>query len=460
MHFRNLLLCTFFVLVLSSSVFTQTILPDSTIQKLKLGVQGFKDRFHAPGIVVAIIHDQDIIFGEALGYTDLEGKVPATIDSKFPSQSVTKTFTATMLMQLVERKVVSLDDAVQRYLPEYRGAVSLFQLATHTSGLPRNSPADIGFARAVDKWMIGNAGDAELKPSAKTAFLGSLKHIETEYPPYELMHYGNRHYSNLGYSMLGIALERAARTDYTKYVMGQICRPLQMNNSGFITSPSDYTHIAKGYYYADNTQSVKRTPNFIPESAVHAGGMYSTAKDLARYISFQFRTDAAAGNVLSETKRAMMQAFNIGWKPDHPFVLHEGAMLGDRCVIAFSKQLKLGWIVLTNISDVNFSPVNRYISELIIPVFNKKNAVEHSLLAGTYELKGGYGALTISLKNDTLYSSWMSDLLPGMPMESLGNNRFQVRTKGNYSIGYEFLTDESNRRVILNMSQLMWIKRQ
>jgi CubicO group peptidase (beta-lactamase class C family) len=82
----------------------QNILTDSVINELRKGVEGFKNRFHSPSIVVAIVHDKNIIFSEALGYIDTENKIPATIDSKYPILSITKTFTATMLMQLVERK--------------------------------------------------------------------------------------------------------------------------------------------------------------------------------------------------------------------------------------------------------------------------------------------------------------------------------------------------------------------
>ena len=106
---------------------SQNVLNDSIVTELKKGVEGFQARFHSPGIVVAIVHHQNIIFSEALGYTDIENKIPATIHSKYPILSVTKTFTATMLMQLVEQKKIQLADDVKKYVPEYGGS-HLFQL--------------------------------------------------------------------------------------------------------------------------------------------------------------------------------------------------------------------------------------------------------------------------------------------------------------------------------------------
>ena len=130
---------------------------------------------------MAIIHDQEIIFSEALGYTDLEQKTPATIDSKYPVLSVTKTFTATMFMQLVETNKIGLQDDVRKYVPEYgltsssgeKSGTKLLQLATHTSGLPRNSPADIRFAKQIDGWMLTQANNAGLQPATIKEFHGN-----------------------------------------------------------------------------------------------------------------------------------------------------------------------------------------------------------------------------------------------------------------------------------------------
>ena len=132
--------------------------------------------------------------------------------------NMTKPFTASMLMQLVQRNVVHLDDNVNKYLPEFqadltpadRNVTTLFQLATHTSGLPRNSQADLNFTKQIDRWILAGTKDPVIGPSTRQEFLSSLKYIKYEYPKYQYLHYGDRHYSNLGYCMLGIALERAA----------------------------------------------------------------------------------------------------------------------------------------------------------------------------------------------------------------------------------------------------------
>lgn len=445
---------------------SQSPLHDSIIKQLKSGIEGFKDRYHSPAIVVAIIHDKEIIFSESLGYIDVENKISATIDSKFPILSVTKTFTATMFMQLMERKTISFDSDVRKYIPEYRGNLNsrdkspttLFQLATHTSGLPRNSPADIYFTKQIDKWILGSTEYATLEPANKKEFLQSLKFIRKEYSVYQLLSYGDRYYSNLGYSLLGIALERAAKSNYENYVINKICKPLKMTNSGFDTEKPRNSLLAKGYYYDDSLKNSIPTPVFNSNAAVYAGGMYSTASDLAKYISFQFDNGMEANKILSKENRAMMYSFKIGWKPYYPFVLHEGAMLGYRCQVYFNPDLKIGWVILTNTSDFEFSKINEYFSKLIIPLYNKKPVTDLDKYIGTYRLDGGYDSLRIYLKKENLYSSYLEKTLPESPLVLSGNNRFKAQGKGNYSIGYDFITDESGEIKILNMGQLMWVK--
>jgi CubicO group peptidase (beta-lactamase class C family) len=439
---------------------SQNELPDSIVDQLKFGVKGFSERYHTPAIVVAIVHDKKIIFDESLGYIDVENKIPATIDSKFPLLSVGKTFTATMLMQLYERKVVALDDDVRKYVPEYKlPGTTLLQLATHTSGLPRNSPADINFTKKVDRWLLAGKSYPALEPATNKQFLHSLQFIKKEYPDYELLSYGDRHYSNMGYSLLGIALERAAKKDFPAYIVSNICNPLQMNNTGIGTESYGNNILAKGYYYNDSLKTFIKTPVFKANSALYAGGIYSTATDLAKFISFQFDKSDRANKVLASKNRAMMYSFRIAWKPSYPFVFHEGAMLGYRCEVAFNPEIKIGWVILTNTTDFDFSKMNEYFSRLLSPLFNTKPVPVLDKYAGTYLLAGGYDSLKIYLKEGKLYSTYLQNEIPQTALTDLGHNKFKAQEKGNYNISYEFIQNENGEIKMLNMGQLVWIKK-
>ena len=446
----------------------QELLTDSISKQLRIGVEGFKERYHSPSIVVAVVHEKDIIFSEALGYMDVEKKTPTSIDAKYPIQSLTKVFTATMLMQLVQKGVVTLGDNVKKYVAEFKddfkvpgnSGTTLLQLATHTSGLPRNSPADIQFTKQIDRWFFATRNEPIIEGATTKEFLRSLAFINKEYPEYQLLSYGDRHYSNLGYSLLGIALERAAKVNYTDYIINNICRPLDMHNSGFYSESSRKTNVvAKGYYYRDSTKDFIAVPEFKPNSIMPAGGMYASARDLAKFISFQFETNTGmANNVLSEENRAMMRVFNIAWRPSYPFVFHEGSMLGYRCEMALNSDLKIGWVILTNTTDFDFSRMNRYIGDLVMPLFSKTPVTDLQKFAGIYKLDGDYDSLRIYLKDGNLYSTYLHDVIPDVPLSSAGDNKFKGLGKGSYVIGYEFIPDDKGEIKFLNMGQLMWVK--
>ncbi len=453
------------LLIAAPVISTAQQLPDSTIAQLKVGIAGFKDRYHTPSIVVAIVHGKEIVFSESLGYIDVENKVVATIDSRYPILSVTKTFTATMFMQLVQRNKVKLDEDIKKYLPEYKGdinrvaesGISFLQLATHTSGMPRNTPADVNFAKQIDRWLFNRTHYASLEPASKKELLQSLEYIKKVYPDYQLLNYGDRQYSNLGYSMLGIALERAAKQDYSDYVVNNICKPLQMTSSGIGTENFGSTIVAKGYYFDESLQQFLKTPTFHSNSALYAGGMYSTAKDLAKYISFQFDTSAAANKILSLKNRRMMQSLRIGWKPSYPIVLHEGGMLGYRCLVAFYPDLETGWVILTNTTDFEFDKMNEYIGKLVSPIY-KNPSPEMAKFVGTYRLQGGFDSLNIYVKDGQLYSTYLEKELPAHPLIANGNNRFKAQAHGSYSIGYNFITKDIDGIKAVVLGQLTWVK--
>lgn len=188
------------------------------------------------------------------------------------------------------------------------------------------------------------------------------------------------------------------------------------------------------------------------------GGMYSTARDLATFISFQFDSSTEANNILTVENRAMMQSFRIGWKPSFPFVFHEGAMVGHRCEIAFNPELKIGWVILTNTTDFDFSRMNEYFSKLLNAVFDSKTSLGLEKFTGEYVLGGDLDRIKIYLKDGRLYSSYLQNELPKEELIPAGRNKFRGPGKGNYHISYDFVVDANGNVKALNLGQLMWVR--
>ncbi|MCA8989554.1 MAG: beta-lactamase family protein, partial [Planctomycetaceae bacterium] len=180
-----------------------------------------EDDFY-PSLSAAIVRDGELIYSRSFGYADQESKTLATPQTRFHVASVTKVFTATLAAILAERGLVDLDQPVLQYLPkgisistmpEVGAKITLRQLASHTSGLPRGVP---GKVQSVEGWY-------ELEPELLYKQLATIK-LESEPGTAEL-------YSNLGFGLLGHALERAANQPLHKLVDELICKPLQLERT-------------------------------------------------------------------------------------------------------------------------------------------------------------------------------------------------------------------------------------
>ena len=202
-----------------------------------------------PGMSIVIVHDQGVLLVKGFGYADLEKKIPADPQTVYRVGSVTKVFTALMLMQLRDAGKLYLDDPIEKYLPEFKiksrfrdARPSTFrQVAAHYSGLPREAP------------MLYEYQVKDEQPSVEEQ-LKSLKDVEMLLPAMTMYSY-----SNLGYAIMGLALSRVAKQPYDQYVSSQILKPLGMNLSGFALTEQMKKHFAVGYKPAGSDGSHERS---------------------------------------------------------------------------------------------------------------------------------------------------------------------------------------------------------
>lgn len=232
------------------------------------------------GLSVGVVHGGRLVWTKSYGLADAEGKLPAKDDAIYRIGSVTKSFTALMLLQLVQEGKVHLSDPVEKYLPEIAklqgrpsGAppITLVQLATHTSGLDRE-PED------TETYLKGPVAGWE------KVLLAALPHTHFAFEP------GTRYsYSNVGYAILGVALSRAAGQPYTEYIEQRIFQPLGMTDSSFEPRKETRARLATGYLSEDEKVDAE-TPRREHEGRgykVPNGAMYSTVADLARFVAFE-----------------------------------------------------------------------------------------------------------------------------------------------------------------------------
>jgi len=138
---RSLLLAIVLFISISTPIFAQSSL-DSLLQTLPETCTTLMQQRGWPSLSIAVVIDQKIVFSQAFGYADIDKNIRATTRTIYRVASMTKLFSATMLMQLAERGKVDLNDPLIKYIPAYKpkylpntGPTTLRQLATHTAGL-------------------------------------------------------------------------------------------------------------------------------------------------------------------------------------------------------------------------------------------------------------------------------------------------------------------------------------
>lgn len=260
-----------------------------------------------PGAAIVVVQGDEVVFIEGYGYADLAHQTPVDPNSTlFRVGSVSKTFTATAVMQLVEAGLVDIDQNIAIYLNDFPGDqfdLSPFtakQLLTHTAG-----------------FEIREIGLTYTNPEKALP----LEEFLTKNMPPQVREPGTfSSYSNFGYGLLGLTVEQVADTPFESYIQEHIYTPLGMDNSSFfipqaILEQPD-SSLATGYVReGDSIKAIPVDYHHIPP----AGTMLSTAKDMGQFIISQLN-EGRLGQVelLQPGTVSMMQSQQFTNHPKQP----------------------------------------------------------------------------------------------------------------------------------------------
>jgi CubicO group peptidase (beta-lactamase class C family) len=293
------------------------------------------------------------VFWEGERWTFRRGRLRATeatpvdANSIFEIGSVTKVFTATLLADMVEQGLVRLDDPIQRYLPEdvrvpIRGRpITLCDLATQTSGLPRLPPGL--FRRSLRRRHDPYAGFSEQD------LLHALAKTRLKRTPGERLRY-----SNFGFGLLGYVLARRAESNYDELVRDRICVPLGLADTGLEIADNAAERFADGH-----NRRGRSVAHWHLGALAGAGGLRSTVNDLLGFLDVQ-RTEpatplarAARATHGSRATRGRLEQ-GLGWvslplRGDPRRMLwHNGGTGGFRSFLGFVPDTSVGVVVLSN----------------------------------------------------------------------------------------------------------------
>lgn len=313
-------------------------------------------------VTVGVISGPDLIWTKSYGFADIEKNLPATKDSSYRIGSITKQFTAVMLLQLADQGKVHLSDPVEKYFPEVRkvanpfpsaSPITLVQLATHTSGLDRE-PGD------TETYLTGQVADWE-----KTLLAG-LSHTKFIFEPGT--HYS---YSNIGYAILGAALSRAVGQPYIEYVQQHIIGPLGMVHTAFEQNSEILSTLARGYIIRQGVANPKPAAKDLRDGRgykIPNGALFTTVGDLAKFVSFEMGDGPESvlkKSILADNRTRVNSSdgtlshgygvgFMLGREGDLISVGHGGAVAGYVAGAYFNPPSHTGFIFLRNAAGQGF----------------------------------------------------------------------------------------------------------
>jgi CubicO group peptidase (beta-lactamase class C family) len=287
-----------------------------------------------PSLALAIVRDRAVLHFAGVG----AHPVPDA-KTQYRIGSITKTLTATMVMQLRDEGFFALDDLLYRHLPGTPiGGVTLRQLLGHVSGLQREPDGPW--------WERSTGGDVD-------KLLADLGYDKLVGPPFR-----RYRYSNLAYGLLGAVLERVTGESWTTLVGKRVLDPLGMKR----TTYSPMEPFARGYVVHALDGSLHEEPRLDSGAMAPAGQLWSTVTDMAKWAAFL--TDPAPAVLPRETVDEMsapvvisdleswtggyglgLQLFRVG---ERVFVGHGGSMPGYVAHLAVHRRSRLGVIVFAN----------------------------------------------------------------------------------------------------------------
>lgn len=206
-----------------------------------------------------------VIFKKGYGLANMEWNIPNQPDTKFRLGSITKQFTATLILQLVEQGKIKLDAKLTDYLPDYRkdtGAkITIHNLLSHTSGVP-NYTAIPGFFQNISR-----------NPFAVDDFVKKYASGDLDFEP------GTKfNYSNSGYFLLGAIVEKVTGKSYEQVLKENILDPLGMKNTGYDHYSTIISKRATGY--TRTPRGYENAPYLDMTIPYAAGSLFSTVEDL------------------------------------------------------------------------------------------------------------------------------------------------------------------------------------
>lgn len=384
-----------------------------------------------PGISAIALDDQEVVWKGAFGEANPDENLPMATNTICSVCSISKLFTSIAIMNLYEEGKLRLDDEIQDLLPEYdveqqyelSGPITVRNLLTHSSGLPRENN--------FPHWT-----DPTLEFPTKEEILNALNDQETLYPSSTYFQY-----SNLAMALLGFIVEEVSGQSYDDYIQATILDPLNLQDTR-TDMPEELwgSQLAVGYSYETMDGEQLKVPMFEPNGVTAAAGFSSTVEDLASFAAWQFRLyDAEEEEILHPSTIKNMH--NIHWMdndfgtswglgfsvykgPDgKKWVGHGGHCPGYKSSFAMIPETKMAYAVMINSSNPNPGKYLRGVHAILSKAASITAAEDEELAAELQEYTGYYQGEV--MRSTSYVGSW-GDKLMMMSLPSADPGEFST----------------------------------
>ncbi|RTY89149.1 serine hydrolase [Flavobacterium sp. GT3R68] len=371
---------------------------------------------------VLVTKNGSVLLKKAYGLADYEWNIKNTVDTKFQLASVTKQFTATAILQLVEKGKLSLNDHLSKFFPDYPKAdsVTIHMLLSHTSGLA------LGFKELALSTITSDSAYSKIKKM-----------------PYEFSPGTKTAYSNIGYYLLAKIIEKVSGEKYAVFLRKNIFDKVGMKNTGVSNNDSIISKKAKTYCRTE--KGFIHNPYINWEVNIGHDGVYSTVEDLALWDNALYGT-----TILSkEMKKLMFTPYssenwgygfiiNPFYNHGHQLIAHDGGFFGTMTSFNRFTDDKLFVTVLSN--NESFSHIIGYglsaialQKEVELPYKHYETKIDTTIYD---KYVGKYGKIEILKIDGKLYYN-------SVEMELLPESKTKFFKADNNDRTIEFIQDKS-----------------
>lgn len=394
---------------------------------------------------VAISKNGEIIYTKSIGYADLENKVKATENSKYRIGSISKSFTAVLVLKAVEEKKLNLNQTIDKWFPTIENAnkITIEHLLRHRSGIHN-------FTNDKD-YLTWNT-----QPKTEKEMVEIIAKSGSDFNPDS-----KAEYSNSNFVLLSYILEKTFKKSYSDLLQEFIVKPIGLTSTYVFGKINPSKNECKSYTFVGTWKEEAETDYTIP---LGAGAITSTPTDLTRFADALF-----GGKLLTNESLEIMKTIKDGYGIglfQFPFYKsvgygHSGGIDGFRSVYVHFPDDNISYALISNGTNININDISISVLSAVydkhfeIPTFATINLTSEDLdkYLGVYSSKQIALKITITKDGNTLIAQGTGQ--PAFPLEATDKDKFKFDRAG---AKFEFYPAEKKMILLQGGEQIEFTK--